>query len=562
MLRPVPRLLPHCLVLACVLGGCKDPPAQPERVPPPKIASDEDEALEAEAYREALERALPEARAALIAADPLAAWRVGLAPEGWAAPPLSPARRRELERVVEPARAALAEIDESYLPGAEVVILRLMRFAFARLNDDLHRRPRIRQDPMLGLHEVGDHLDELRYRLVHGECERSCEALPGALADEVQSLRRQLRAASIPAVEHAAGRARSLADEARSLAAKPAASEREQLRSGLEQLARACEEHGAWLTELAARLPDAPQHQWSAKPAAKPASEAEIRRLPAILGAGALIRRLSVEERVDLVPGPAFAEIERHVGRWQSLRAALVGEGDPLADDAPAPVDLARCEAALERLRAGLEAVPEVDAPELDCARYLAVLGDEARSEAQLVLELLDLAVIEPQRRALRAKELPEVALVSGSWSRQVHTHLRRVMLLARLSEPAASALALREGRRALCWAEAALWIHAQLGPPEDVALTVGGPCVDLGEAEAITARVTGDPRGALAGVGLSLIGDEPARMVGFDRFFWAPLGMMKMLSTPKGMHPDTYSLPDDPAPAPEPEVDLKLEPL
>jgi hypothetical protein len=135
-------------------------------------------------------------------------------------------------------------------------------------------------------------------------------------------------------------------------------------------------------------------------------------------------------------------------------------------------------------------------------------------------------------------------------------------MLLARLSEPAATALALHEGRRALCWAEAALWIHAELGPPQEVALTIGGPCADLGDAATITARVTGDPRGTLAGFGLSLIGDEPARMVGFDRFFWAPLGTMKMLSTPKGMHPDAFTLPDDPAPVPEVPVEIEFEDL
>jgi hypothetical protein len=545
------------------LGACEDPP-ELERVAPPAIDREAAEALKASAYREALEQALPTVRAALVAADPLAAWQLGLAPA--TSPPLSTNDRRALAQLLESSLMALNEIDEAYLPGAEVVILRLQRFGLTRLNDDLNRRARAQRDPMLGLDAVDDHLDELRYRLLIDGCDAACESLPAGLAADVGDLSRQLGAASSAGVVHAAAEARVLARDARSLASKPATAKREQLRAGLETLALACEAYGSWLDELAGKLESgAPSQLWPDNP--KPRAMAEpVARLPAIVGAPTLVRLLSVEERIDLNPGPAFAEIERHVARWETLRESLL---DPkqvaVAEEAAAVVDVDRCNGALERLRQGLAAVPEVEPPVLDCQRYVDLLGDEPRTQGQLVLELLDLGVIEPQRRALRAAELPEVALIGGQWSTDVHTHLRRIMLLARLSEPAASALALREGRRALCWAEAALWIHAELGPPEEVALTLGKPCADLGDLGGMTtiiARVTGDPRGALAGFGLSLIGDEPARMVGFDRFFWAPLGMMKMLATPKDMHPDAFSLPDDPAPAAELPVELELEKL
>jgi hypothetical protein len=36
----------------------------------------------------------------------------------------------------------------------------------------------------------------------------------------------------------------------------------------------------------------------------------------------------------------------------------------------------------------------------------------------------------------------------------------------------------------------------------------------------------------------------------------------MKMLSTPKGMHPDAFTLPDDPAPVPEVPVEIEFEDL
>lgn len=544
------------------MSGCEDPP-ELERVAPPAVDREAAEALKASAYREALERALPIVRAALAAADPLAAYQLGLAPA--ASPPLTTAERRALERLLEPSLTALSEIDESYLPGAEVVIVRLLRFASTRLNDELNRRARTQRDPMVGLTAVDAYLDELRYRLVIDGCDAACESLPGALAEDVAELSRQLGAASSAGVVYAAGEARARASEARSLAGKPATAKREKLRAGLETLALACEAYAAWLDELAGKLETAPAKRWSDND--KPRAVADrVARLPAIVGATALVRLLSVEERIDLAPGPAFAEIERHVARWEALRASML---DPKQleglEDPAAVVDVARCEAALDRLRQGFAKVSEaseIEPPVLDCPRYVDLLGDEPRTQAQLLLDLLDWGVIEPQRRALRASELPEVALVGGQWSTQVHTHLRRIMLLARLSEPAATALALHEGRTALCWAEAALWVHAELGPTEEVALTLGGPCADLGDAASITARVTGDPRGALAGFGLSLIGDEPARMVGFDRFFWAPLGTMRTLATPKGMHPDAFTLPDDPQPAAETPVKVEFENL
>lgn len=541
------------------LSGCEDPP-EVERVAPPTVDREASEALKASAYREALEQALPTVRATLMAAEPLAAYQLGLAPA--ASPPLRTADRRALDRLLEPSQKALAELDESYLPGAEVVIVRLLRFGLTRLNDELHRRARTQRDPMIGLIAVDAYLDELRYRMLIDSCDAACESLPAALAEDVADLSRQLGAASSSGVVHAAAEARARASEARALASKPATAKREQLRAGLETLALACEAYGVWLDELGGKLSSAPPQLWPDNP--KPRAVADpVARLPAIIGMPTLVRMFSVEERIDLDPGLAFAQIERHVARWEVLRESMLDPKQRDAADEPAtPVDVARCEATLDRLRLGLATVPEVEPPVLDCQRYVDLLGDEPRSSGLLLLDLLDLGVIEPQRRALRATELPEVALIGGQWSTQVHMHLRRIMLLARLSEPAASALALREGRRALCWAEAALWIHAELGAPDEVALTLGGPCADLGDVATITARVTGDPRGALAGFGLSLIGDEPARMVGFDRFFWAPLGTMTMLATPKGLHPDEFTLPDEPAPPAELPVQVDFEKL
>ena len=556
--------LPLLLLIAST-GACEEPPKGIDRVDPPVHRDDEVATdLRAEAYREALTAALEPARALLAAADPLAAYQAGLAPA--ASPPLRPSERRALQRQMEAARKEIDELDESYLPAAEVVILRTLRFAYARINDDLRRRARASRDPNHGLHTLDAYLAELRYRLIQDDCDEACEKLPHDLGEDLGGLRTSLSAASPASLAHAATRSRALASQTRELAARPLVSERVALGQSLTGLADALDEHATWLDQAAtavAAKPE-PEQSWSDNP--KPGQSnapGELARLPDIVGEHITVRRMSVEDRIDLRPGPAYAEVERQVKRWKALRETLVAprlaEAEP---DVPAPVDQARCEAALTTLREGLAAIEEIDEPKLDCARYLGLLDDRARTEAELLLDLVDYGVIEPQRRALRSEELPELALISGQWSQSVHTHLRRIMILARLDHVHATALALDQGRQALCWSAANLWIHAQLGPASEVHLTLGEPCKELGDAETITTRVLGDPGATLAGFGLSLIGDEPARMVGFDRFFWAPLGLMKTLSTPRGMHPDRYTLPDEPEVVPPPEIRMQVEDL
>lgn len=536
-------------------------------MPPPAIRDEQaSKQLREEAHKEALEAALEPARAALIAADPLAAYQIGLAPAG--SPPLETGERTKLRRMVEPARQALSEIEEDPLPAHEVVILRALRFALSRAHDELQRRSPTREDPLAGLALIRAQLDELDYRLLHDDCDARCVGSIDALVADVGALRRRLVASSSAGLERARTDCSGLARRARALAQLELVAAEGELAAKLEALAAALDEHRGWLDRVAEALPRAQVREWTAKPQQFDAEGPEqIQRLPDILGQVAVVRRLSVEERIDLIADRAFAQAKRHIGRWGAMGEAILGDA-AAPEDPPAPLDLPRCEAALERVRTALDAVEDIDAPRFDCARYLSLrLPDEQgrpapSTEAELVLDILDAGVIEPQRRELRAKELPELALVGGQWSPEVHRHLRRVMVLARLDEPAATLAALNAGRSALCLAAAALWVHTELGPPEQLAGALGPRCALLGEPEAVRAQVLADPRASLGGFGLSLIGDEPARMVGFDRFYWAPLGLMKTLATPQGMHPDNFTLPDDPAPAVEPEVELKVEEL
>ncbi|NVB42157.1 hypothetical protein G6O69_30320 [Pseudenhygromyxa sp. WMMC2535] len=554
-------------------SGCeRTPEADDTKVDPPADAQarEQHEALKREAHKEALAAALRSGRSVFIAADPLGAYAAGRAPA--APPPLSLADRQALRERLEIAKRDAGEIDERYLDPPEVVILRTLRFGLTRLYDELERHPQLRLDPQAGLRAVAETLDELEYRLLGADCDAACLELPAGLAADLPTLRDQLEGASLPALSGAKATATQLAARARGLAQRSAGvrgedlddAQGEALARDLAALAAALDEHAAWLATAEAAVPKASASAaWTDEaPPLRPGGVEELVRMPAHLGARALRRRLSVGERVDLDLERAVADGERFIGRWEAIETQLIGAETSaeavLAEDPAAPPSVARCEALVERIREDLAAVEEVAAPELDCARFVQLHTPEAIPEGALALEILDRAVIEPQRRKLRGEELPELALIRGRWSEDVHRHLRRIMLLSRIEHPQARAQAVIEGREALCLSTAALWIHAERGAPAD--LTLGPACAMLGDPAAIDARVSADPDAALTGFGLSLIGDEPARMVGFDRFFWAPLGLMKTLSTPPGMHPDAFVLPDDPMPAPEPAIDVKVE--
>jgi hypothetical protein len=556
------------LGLLAALVGCEEPPPKRvDRVDPPVLEGDREEAeqFRRRAHEQGLAAALPLALAALQASDPLGTWQAGRGPA--AIPIMTLGQQAAIVERVDAAQLAIDEINEAYLPPSSVVILRAVQFGLTRLADELERRPRARQDPTVPLRAVEAVLDELVYRLLQDDCDATCESLAAELATALPESRAQLVAASTAATRRSGLMATTLAQRSRELATRPLLERHATLRAGLEQLAVALDEQRDWLDGLHERLSGlASERTWKDKPPPiRPGGSAAIERMPDVLGVQALSRRLASEELVILDPEADVARVANHVRRWDALRRELVGDAAPSAASSQggSPIDVPRCEAALDRIRAGLANVEGVEPPRLSCDRYVELLGGRELDEGALVIELLDYGVIEPQRRALRNAELPEIAAVTGQWSPSVHTHLRRVMLLARLDEPAARARAIEAGSQALCLAEASLWVHAELGLPNAVRDAIGSKCAALGDAEAILELVLGDARGALAGFGLSLIGDEPARMVGFDRFFWAPLGLMQTLATPIGMHPDQFTLPDDPSGGEQrPKVDVKVEPL
>ncbi|EDM78321.1 hypothetical protein PPSIR1_09081 [Plesiocystis pacifica SIR-1] len=619
--------LPRLALLLAALGGaggCQDPPEEAPVDAPAIETPEEREAMRTEAHREALERVVEDSRSALVAADPVAAWRTGHGPP--AIPPLTLARRLEVHELLEPLLRDIQEIDEKHLNAPEVVILRVLRFGLQRLTDELQRHPWTRVDPIEPLVQVAEVLDELRYRLITGDCAEDCQAIPEALAKALPTTREQIEAASVPMAQGAQARAVALAGRARLLAAgvRRSKGEADPLAANFDTLAAAIDAHAGWLGELSAALPKASEHHtWTAKPPPLvPGGVESIERLPPVLGVRALARKVSVSERIDLVPDSSARQLTVHVARWRGIAEQFLAEAKPpsptptenggetgesegdapdspdpialaqslLGGDLPTPMTQARCEAALAKLNTGLEGL-DIGAPTLDCATYLA-FAPETMTEAELVLELLDLAVIEPQRRALWREELAELALIRGRWSEGVHVHLRRIMLLRAVDSLPARALAVVEGRQALCRAQAALWIHAEQGPAEEVAMALGSNCRDWATSDAVRGdwrssaalaalpsagptaplaeRMQGeslaDPLGSMAGYGLSLIGDEPAQMVGFDRFFWAPLGQMRTLATPPGMHPDGFILPSEgqPQPAPQgghaPELQVTVE--
>lgn len=516
--------------------GCQAPP--PGKVYPDKAESEgtADPEFTATAHREAYARLVEDAIEPLRLADPIVAAQLGRG--ALAGSPVSSVERRALADALEPVWSSAGEIEESALGPEQVVVIRTIRFGLGRMHDELERRPQGRVDPLAAIAAVERLTEEIEYRLIQGECHDACESAISGLSDTLTSAHQQLAASSLFAADEAAKRARALAERLRGFAERSST-------PSFADAAAALDAHAGVLDSLVARLPEAETLEWSNVASSVRAGGIEsIRRLPGPLGERALTRLLGAEERIDLPPAELWALTKQHAARWLRLRNELAG--GELGEDLSRPVDLARCNAARERITEGLAPIAEVDPPKLDCERWLAVRDPVSLREGELVLALIDVGWIEPQRRRLRAEELPAVALVAGQWSPDIHRHLRRVMLLARLDEPHARALALDEGRAALCLAGAALWIHGQLGPVDELSLMLGDDCALLGDAKDLQARVVADPRGALAGMGLSLIGDEPAAMAGFDRFWWAPLGLMRLLATPAGVDPDQFRLPSE----------------
>jgi hypothetical protein len=527
-------------VLAC--GG--PPPGEVYREAPETNPAKREEQREfaAAAHREAHAQLVADAIKPLKLADPIAAAQFELGSLGVG--PISVVDQRALVAAVDPVRSSAGEIDESQLEPAEVVVIRTLRFALERIHDEVQRRPQARVDPLFAVRAVERATDEIEWRRIQGECGEACDAALRGLDDTLTSAQQQLAASSLASAREAAARARALASRLRGLAFADAGA--------------ALDAYAALLDPMIASLPEAEVIGW-------PNSSAElqgagVRRLPDAMGERALTRLLSVEERIDAPVSELWSLTKQHAARWQRMRAELVGP--ELPEDPRTPVDVERCNAARERIAGTLGVIPDVDPPQLDCVKWLAFRGETSMSEGELVIALLDVGWIEPQRRRVRREELPAIGLVAGQWSGEVHRHLRRVMLSALLNEPHARALALDQGRAALCLAGAALWIHGGLGPSDELGLMLGPDCALLGDAKDVEARVLADPRGALAGLGLSLIGDEPAAMAGFDRFWWAPLGLMRLLATPAGVHPDRFGLPSDARAPQEPEIEVEFEQL
>lgn len=536
--------------------GCEQPPPGKVYRDPPEPSGEklaEDREFTEAAYREAHARLIDDAIEPLRRADPIAGSQLGRG--SLAASPLSLVDRRALAAALEPVWSSVGEIDESALTPDQVVVLRTLRFGLGRIHDEVQRRPQVRIDPLAAVRAVERLTDEIEYRLIQGECDEACGAAMTGLSDTLISAHQQLAASSLSSAREAPRRARALAERLRGL------SERSSM-PRLKDAAVALDAHAVLLDGLIGALADAETLEWSTiAPAVRAGGIESIRRLPGPLGEPALTRMLSVEERIDVPAAKLWAQTKQHVSRWQRMRGELVsGE---LGEDPSRLVDVDRCNATRERIAVGLGSIEEIDPPKLDCVRWLEVRGDVAMREGELVLALIDVGWIEPQRRRIRREELVGVGLIEGQWSGEVHRHLRRVMLLAQLNEPHARALALDEGRGALCLAGAALWIHGQLGPADELGVMLGADCRVIGEAADVQVKVMADPRGALAGVGLSMIGDEPAAMAGFDRFWWAPLGLMRLLATPAGVHPDEFRLPSEAGPAePDPDLTLTLEEL
>ncbi len=282
------------------------------------------------------------------------------------------------------------------------------------------------------------------------------------------------------------------------------------------------------LTEVAAE-PDA---RWDD---AAPLRGSQVHRhLPDALGLVALRRRLGVEEGLDAEPRALFEGVEVNLERYAAMQKELPAPGSAAP---PAPLTADRCDARWKELSARVEAHEAVPKPgKLDCAA-LARVRPDAIDDADLDLLLLDLGVIEHDRRRFRASQTPTIALVAGRLGPPAQLHVRRVGYAAALGLDRAGRRAMERGAQDLCQAGVALWVHAKLGEPSELDAWVEAHCPHT-DVDILQQTALEDPRGALRGLLLGTLTADPVDIVRVDRFWWSPAGQQRVRAQPQKARP------------------------
>lgn len=522
------------VALGCPSADEATPPAREELATAPS-APVSPEAFRRQAHGRALEALRREAPAVLRMLDPVAAAEVEgtpLRPPGFGASARAE-RRTALARVERDA----AEISGSLLSPADAVVLRVLQTAFEREQQRL-RRPPWRDDPRALVHAIEPYLQALRRRLAAGECDDGCGL--GQLGPALRDGLGELGSAAVPTVAAAREDLRNLGAALpgwlRGLPPEHAAV------TAAAELPTVLRELDQTLARVEAALPEAEPVAWD-RPVA-PARDGGWKRRPARWDAAQLRRVLEDEEAHGVEPARLFARAEATVARLRAMierDGAVPGEASPL----PRPFDGPACEAAWAPLRAWAEAQGGALVPELDCATALRELPRPSPADPAVVLHLVEHGLVGPSRRAAVAATGVDVALVRGRAAPRAQGLVLAIAITAGSGRRDAERLALDQAHGLACLAATAVWIHGELGPVE--ALVPRLQAQGCGDVKALVAAAEARPRAALEGLGLVLLGDGPADAAALDRYWWAPMGLVRDLALP-------------PAPPPEVQPSVSIE--
>ncbi len=521
------------------LGGCPDPPAAPVEDAPtePAVAVPDDDTFRREAHGRALAAFREQMRPALGLLDPVAAARVS-------AEPLQPrgfgAKSRAERRTALTTAAREAEgIRPQWLTPAARVALRTFQTALRRGQDELDHRP-WRDDPRALVHAVEPYLDLVAERIALGKCDDGCglAQLGPALQLGFEQIGAASVAARLAAREDLATLAAALPGWTAGLhPGHPLVDAGAQLSTTLDRLVVALDGATAPLTS---RSPV----PWT-EPLAPTDPSAWVRR-PEIWGVDRLQTWLDVHEAYGQPPKLVFARAESTVARLHAMLQRDAERIEP-TPALPQPFDAAACAATWGPMADRVKAQAPQLTVDRDCGDALRTMPADVQTDADRVLHLIRRGVIEPTRIAQLANTADDIAMVHGRAAMAGQAHALGIALATAVGHGPAVMRAISAAHHDACRAAVAVWTHAELGPTEALTTTLASHgCTDV---EDHVAAVLARPRRALQGLGLVLLGTGPADAAALDRYWWAPMGLVRDLALP-------------PVPPVETTPSVRIEPL
>ncbi|MEM7155133.1 MAG: hypothetical protein AAF799_19960 [Myxococcota bacterium] len=533
MRRPAAWRWGAALLMAGLTVGCPDPPKDPPPAAEDKPSEsgttpfDERDGFVRDAHVKALGALRTEALPALRLIDPVAAAQAEDTP--LRPPDFGPALRVPLRKPLESARREAAGIDHSWLPPEDGVVLRTMQTGLTQGFQQIGR-PMWRDDPSAVLYTLGPYLDALFRDAAAGKCDEGCGI--EALASSLEAGFNAVGSASLSTTQTAHGELHALRVRLQSLARGPGPDD---TRAPTHPLARAQEELRAAIARIDANLakaeatlPTAEEVPWSS---VLPRADADAwKRRPESWGADRLREWLTIHEAYGHDAQELFERALATVARLEAIRdrdAGAPDESPPLAR----PFDTAACEQAFAPIDAWAKAQPTHLQVALDCEAIVRELGPEPRSDAELLLAIIDRAIIDPTRLAQIKATGVDIALVRGRAAAVAQRSTLQVAVAAATKHRAAELLALSRAHQRICEAASALWVHAQLGSTEDLGTKLAP--YDCGAPTDLVAVAKANPLAALEGLGMMLLGLGPADAAALDRYWWAPMGLVRDLAIP-----------------------------